>query len=62
MTRKHFEAIARVLRTEMRDMTVTVGERMVVERIARDLAEQFAEENPRFDTERFLAASGVEGR
>lgn len=48
MTRKHFEAIARILAASS-DRQVT----------ARALCDVFAEINPRFDAVRFLAACGV---
>ena len=50
MTRKHFEAIAAILASNM-DKSGQC--------IADDLAAYFAELNPRFDKQRFLAASHV---
>lgn len=60
MTRKDFEATAKILnaqkeRTE-RDRN-QVGANMV-DSIALDFADQFASENPRFDRAKFLQASG----
>ena len=56
MTRKHFEAIAAILAANM-DNSGTAGEIWRGQCIADDLAEYFAETNPRFDKQRFLTAS-----
>lgn len=59
MTRKHFEAIAAAI-------VKNCGEgqppsvRLALDGTAKDLAAIFADENPRFDSARFLAACGVE--
>ena len=58
MTRKHFEAIAAILAANM-DRSSTAGEIWRGQCIADDLAAYFAEVNPRFDKQRFLAASHV---
>ena len=58
MTRKHFEAIAAILASNM-DRSATAGEIWRGQCIADDLAAYFAETNPRFDKQRFLAASHV---
>lgn len=47
MSKKHFEAIAAILRTHK-------GQEARV--IAEDLAQYFATQNPRFDTEHFIKA------
>ena len=58
MTRKHFEAIAAILASNM-DKSATAGELWRGQCIADDLAAYFAELNPRFDKEKFLVASHV---
>lgn len=55
MTRKHFEAIAAILRATYTDSAE--GERVARE-IANDLADYFATENPRFDKMLFLTVAG----
>jgi hypothetical protein len=57
MTRKHFEAIARI----MRDHTPVQGEAVdITHRDTVDaLADYFATENPNFDRGRFVAACGL---
>lgn len=64
MTKKDYEKIAKVL---AKRITVT-GEfsrayqnevREQVKYVASDLADTFAEDNPKFDRERFLKACGV---
>ncbi len=64
MTKKHAAVIAAVIAAE-RKMATSVsrtGERTMLNstaRIANELADLFAEDNPRFDRYRFLAAAGV---
>ncbi len=58
MTRKHFERVAQVLRRE-RQLHREFPQRTADERteyIAGELALYFAEDNPRFDGRRFMAA------
>lgn len=56
MTKKHFEAIARVLNAEQSDKT---GEaRDALRDVAIRLAAQFNMDNPRFDRDKFLTACG----
>jgi hypothetical protein len=55
VTRKHFEAIARILNSGVADDPVAENLR-----IAAALATYLAETNPRFDIERFMDASGFE--
>lgn len=63
MTKRHFEAIARMLRerVEFPDGTIDFdsGYRMATRHIAFDLADYFEEQNPRFDRQRFLTACGI---
>lgn len=49
MTKRHFEAIAAILRDYPPAKVMSIGLR---------LADYFASENPRFDRERFLTACG----
>lgn len=58
MTRKHFEAIAAILAANS-DRSGTAAETWRVQCIADDLADLFGQSNPRFDRQRFLAASHV---
>jgi hypothetical protein len=52
MTRRHFQAVADVLRA-------SGAHPDAVRDIALALADVFAADNPRFDEERFLTACGV---
>lgn len=54
MTKKHFEALAAIVN----DNRFDGSRKEACESIARDMADLFAEENPRFDRERFLTACG----
>lgn len=58
MTKKHFIAIAAGIYVELQN-TRSTSEDRAIENTARRLASIFAEENPRFDRSRFLAACGV---
>lgn len=62
MSKRHFEAVARVLRDalEHEQFADSRAGARVAESIARELADVFADENPRFDRARFLRACGVE--
>jgi hypothetical protein len=58
MTRKHFEAVARILREE-RQLQRERPQRTDDQRttyIASELAAVFQADNPRFDRQRFIAA------
>ena len=52
MTKKHFEAIARVLARYYKELEHPY----VIEDIAISLAREFANANPRFDQAKFVAA------
>lgn len=59
MTKKHYIAIAKVIRSNI-NAGVGLGEIYGIESLALALADTFAAENARFDRGRFLAACGVE--
>jgi len=57
MTKKQFEAIAKILGKRLAGkVKAPIGEYETIEHIASDFAEYFANENPRFDENRFLEA------
>lgn len=63
MTKKHFEAIAAILNSFYivpRGVPSRALEAAAVSGIAEEMADLFAQENPRFDRARFLKACGVE--
>lgn len=55
MTKKHYEAIARIL-------AIDTGYTREVAIIAERLADYFAQDNPRFQRYRFLQACGLESK
>ncbi len=62
MTKKHFEAVAAAIEaqlTEGRDEWER-GLNAGILRTAQGLAKYYAEQNPRFDRQRFLAACGFD--
>ena len=57
MTKKQFTAIAKILGNRLAEKNkAPIGEYEVVEVLALDFAKYFANENPRFDEDRFLEA------
>ncbi len=56
MSRKHFEAVAAALRTELYLEGGSHHGREIITGVALRLADTFAEANPRFDRARFMAA------
>jgi hypothetical protein len=60
MTRKDYEKFARMLRNELNASGTSKEFRSCVEYAAGVAARVFAEDNPRFDKQRFLTACGVE--
>ncbi len=56
MTKKHYEAIAAAFRAYI---TTNTGAN-IARPIAKDLADYFATDNPKFDRARFLQACGIE--
>jgi hypothetical protein len=59
MTKKHFEIIAGVIAHHVRCDRDEKGAVWTAELLAEDLAHEFAKLNPLFDTDRFLAACGI---
>ena len=55
MSKRHFEAIARLIRSEHEDAQ-SVEATLVIERLAQRMANVLGGDNPRFDRERFLDA------
>jgi hypothetical protein len=66
MTRKDYESIALVLRSERErsfgDQTRDAAAIDVLDNITYALAVEFKADNPRFDRDRFLIASGADRR
>ena len=60
LTRKDFKAVAEIIETE-RDVWECKNStaRSALAQIARDLADYFATQNPRFDRQKFLNACGL---
>lgn len=61
MSRKHFEVIAEAIKNSASSLRDTPEHTDAIGCVARSLAAVFADENPRFDRARFLAACGVNG-
>lgn len=59
MSRKHFELIAQTFADELASATDYI-ERLTVRRMATRMARELKATNPRFDTDRFLTACGLE--
>ena len=57
MTRRHFEAIAGII-SSARDYAL-LDPQEVIDKVEADLIYLFTKENPRFDADRFRAASGI---
>lgn len=62
MTKKHFEAIARIIKSQRDDLVSeqpACGDAYnVLIATAANMADYFASENPRFNREKFLTACG----
>lgn len=56
MTRKHYQAIAKTIHSNLERSTT--GEAYRLHTLALELAVVFANENPRFDRDRFMLACG----
>ena len=62
MTKKHYEAIAKAINSQRNaDMGRVTGTyvRMRLDALAEDLAFRFQEDNPQFDSTRFLRQCGT---
>ena len=62
MTRKHYVAIANILKKEYDDAmyrTENFSEPKLIQDVAENLADYFATDNGNFDRARFLEACGV---
>ena len=57
--RRHYEAIAEVIRTTASSTQTALFSSDELLRLAYKLADSFAQDNPAFDRDRFLAACGV---
>lgn len=63
-TKQHYKAIAEIIKGQKELADVFVAKQFVIQRIsdiAAGLAGYFAEDNPRFDREKFLVACGLIG-
>ena len=64
MTKKDFIAVAEIIREHGNILSINGdfddGAKFAANRIARELAKVFKQQNPRFDTARFLEACGAE--
>lgn len=56
MTKKHYEAIAVILKSFNSGLLTNV----CIKPMAKHLAEYFEQENPRFNRDKFLTACGIE--
>jgi hypothetical protein len=61
-TRRHFEAVADAIDGAREGFEADGACMFAVEVVADSLAALFAEDNPRFKRDRFLAACGIEGQ
>lgn len=60
MTRKHFEAIAKIINARLAWAdAVQYGYIDATQKIANEMADYFATQNPNFDRARFLKACGL---
>jgi hypothetical protein len=62
MSKKDFEMVAAVLvdqKTDKLDEEFSLGAESMRQALARLLAREFAQANPRFDRDRFLKAAGA---
>lgn len=57
LSRQHYKAIAEIIKGN--DTGERVSTRLVCLDIAEELANYFAQDNPRFDRQKFLAACGI---
>jgi Fe-S-cluster formation regulator IscX/YfhJ len=59
MTKKHYEAIAQVINDEIRPYSPEAVQSTTYN-VINNLADYFADDNPKFNRERFLEACGIE--
>jgi hypothetical protein len=59
MTRKHYQMVAEILHGDYAVHTHSPVAQNVVRGITLSLADVFAQDNPRFDRQRFYAAVGI---
>lgn len=62
MTRKHFEAIAKIFHTQITNPTVPAEARQALYANANMQADYFVTVNPLFDRAKFLTACGMGGK
>lgn len=60
MSKRHYETVARIMRTNRRYSKVSPDAAAVIDDVCRDLSIAFAADNERFDRARFLAACEVD--
>ena len=64
MTKKHFQAIASILKDEVEinsgGRPIDIGARLSAKEIAQKMADYFKSENANFDRARFLSACGLD--
>lgn len=60
LTKKHFEAIAKLIKFHLADNFFMEIERPLIKQFIISLSDYFKTENPYFDRERFLKACGVQ--
>ena len=61
MTKKDYIKIAAILKSKRMRRTLSGEERQLMDLLTRDFADMLQEDNPRFDRERFLEATGYTG-
>lgn len=62
MSKRDYEALAALIKAQRIDEAYEEWSQNVngtLDELARDMAQYMASQNPRFDTDRFLAAAGV---
>jgi hypothetical protein len=59
-TRSHYRDVAAVLRERLDEQSHNPQSRRVIATIARDLAQIYREDNPRFRGDLFYAAAGLD--
>jgi len=62
MTKKHFEAIAKIIHSYTQTYRDNDSHIRLLVHIAEDMADTFKEDNPRFQQNKFLVACGTHHR